>query len=63
MDALNTLQLVHKTKQELFTLLNETTASLADPFMPEDEDYEYQALENIEQIVYTLRNCDYEGRQ
>lgn len=55
---LNQLTLVSKTKEELLAII-EDEASVA----YNGGDDLHIALENIEQVVYVLKNCDYEGKE
>lgn len=61
MPNLNTSMLVYKTKEELLQLIEDELGFVRDE--PQDEDVLYYALENIEQVVYVLKNCDYEGKE
>lgn len=63
MNELNSRTLVYKTKKELCKELLLQADSLDTPFQELSEDEEYLALQNIEQIIYTLRHCDYEGKE
>lgn len=63
METLNYQTLVHKTKEELYRELLTQVDTLQSPFEHLEEDDEYRILENVEQIVYVLRNCDYEGKK
>ena len=63
MNELNSRTLVYKTKKELYRILLDEVDGLSSPFNELSEDEEYMTLSNIEQIIYTLRNCDYEGKE
>lgn len=56
---LNTSTLVYKTKDELAHLLR----VCAEEIEEEDQDLVYGALQDAEQIIYVLKNCDYEGKK
>lgn len=55
MNALNVNTLVYKTKEELLELMQEQLELAVSP----DEDELYQALQNMEQVIYVLKNCEY----
>lgn len=56
----NQLTLVRKNKASLLRLIEDELS-----FIREDDngDVLYAGLENIEQIVYVLKNCNYEGSE
>lgn len=61
--SINTQTLVYKTKDELYYLLYQLIDDLKlNDLDGYDENIEYSTLEDIEQVVYVLRNCDYEGK-
>jgi len=62
MHNLNNTTLVYKTKNQLIDLLAEQVEAIQEAQYSKDEDTEYIALENIEQVIYVLRNCEYEGK-
>ena len=62
MHNLNNTTLVYKTKNQLIDLLAEQVEAIQEAQYSKDEDTEYTALENIEQVIYVLRNCEYEGK-
>lgn len=59
MSNYNQQTLVYKTKEELLQLIEDELGFVRDE--PNDEDVMHYALENIEQVIYVLKNCDYEG--
>jgi len=59
----NSQTLVRHTKKELFKMLQDEAQRFDSPFEEITEDEEYEALSNIEQITYVLRNCAYEGKE
>lgn len=62
MHNLNNTTLAYKTKNQLIDLLAEQVEAIQEAQYSKDEDTEYIALENIEQVIYVLRNCEYEGK-
>lgn len=55
----NQLALVRNTKEELLQKIEDELGFIRDE--PENEDILHYALENIEQVIYVLKNCNYEG--
>lgn len=53
---MNYRNLAYKSEQELLQLLVEQAEEAKSTMYDE----QYQALENLEQIIYTLRNCEIE---
>ena len=51
--------LANKNKNQLLEMIKEAVEFAE--FGSEDE--EYQAFEQIESVVYVLRNCEYEGKE
>ena len=56
---INTQTLIYKTKEELIEILQNCVECIDS----DDEDMVYLALEDMEQVVYVLRNCEYKGRK
>lgn len=60
-DHINAQVLPYKTKDELKAYLQEEMTKLNEA---EDDEYtEEVCFSNIEQIIYVLRNVEYEGRE
>ena len=58
---INSQTLPHKTEAELLNMLLVEGKMVKEAFLDNDEDLKYQALENIEQIIYALRNYELEA--
>lgn len=54
---LSTHALIMKNKEQLLAMITEAVEFAEDG----GEDELHQALEQIEQVTYTLKNCNYEG--
>ena len=58
---INSQTLPYKTEAELLNMLLVEGKMVKEAFLDNDEDLKYQALENIEQIIYALRNYELEA--